>query len=250
MQPLCLATFNVENLFSRARLLSPQQGLELSIRGQFTELLAALDAPYYDQGRIKRLLVALDRYITVQTTRGRFVDDAGNVLATCPDDWAGHIDLKQAPARTRTTENTARVINAVRPDVLCVAEVECRSTLQNFSRELLDKELNLNNAVVFDGNDPRRIDVGVLTRFKVGRIITHVFDWDSQANRPIFDRDCLEVALKLPTGSELFLLINHLKSKHGDGTGASKKQENDRRRTLQATRIAEIAHNKIVGTNN
>lgn len=241
LEPLCLATFNVENLFSRARLLSPQQTPEVNIRAQFAEFLTALDAPVYDADKLRRLLNVLGRYIDIRTTRGVFMDAHGNVVATSPEDWAGHIDLKLAPARSRATENTAKVINAIRPDVLCVMEVESRATLQNFSRELLDKDLKLNHAVVFDGNDQRKIDVGVLTRFGVGPLRTHVFDWDPEGNRPVFDRDCLEIIINLPNGQPLHLLINHFKSKHGDGTSDTKKQENDRRRTAQAARVAEIA---------
>ena len=51
----------------------------------------------------------------------------------------------------------------------------------------------------------------------------------------LFSRDCLELAIGIPGGGSLWLLVNHLKSK-GYGSAA----QNDARRLRQATRVREI----------
>jgi endonuclease/exonuclease/phosphatase family metal-dependent hydrolase len=87
--------------------------------------------------------------------------------------------------------------------------------------------------MVIDGNDDRGIDVGLMTRFPVGTMRSHVDDFKNGSR--IFSRDCPEYEVLLPSGSKLLLLINHFKSK-GFGTQA----DSNARRLRQAQRVREI----------
>lgn len=89
--------------------------------------------------------------------------------------------------------------------------------------------------MLVDGNDDRGIDVGLLSKFPIQAIRTHIFDPDGAPRNPkgkrIFSRDCLEVDVGLPNGKVLHVLVNHFKSKLGGG---------DAKRTAQAAQVVEI----------
>ena len=68
--------------------------------------------------------------------------------------------------------------------------------------------------LVIDSFDPRRIDVGVLSNFKMQSIITHMFEPMSNENQDyIFNRDCLEISFEVTKNKNLTVFLNHLKSK-------------------------------------
>lgn len=131
--------------------------------------------------------------------------------------------------------NTARVIREVRADVQCLVEVEDRPVLEDFCDHTLLKGIYPYNMLV-DGNDQRGIDVGLLSKYPLGRIKTHVFDMDgAPRQKRIFSRDCPEIAVLLPGERPLFLLLNHFKSQ-----GYGSKESNDARRKAQADRVIQI----------
>jgi endonuclease/exonuclease/phosphatase family metal-dependent hydrolase len=147
--------------------------------------------------------------------------------------------------------NTALAIEAARPDILAVQEVENLIALRNFNDIYLDDYFD--RLVLVDGNDPRGIDVGLMLRAGfAGEIVglrTHVDENKKKqqrgvkrsANRKIgfmvsdaiFSRDCLEVDVAV-SGTVLTLLVNHLKAQDG-------KPSSVKRRQSQAERVAELA---------
>ncbi len=84
-----------------------------------------------------------------------------------------------------------------------------------------------------DGNDLRGIDVGLLSRYPISNIRTHIFDKKPSSSKPVFPRDCLEVELAVGNKS-LHILCNHLTSKLSDKTGAKRK--------FQSEEIKKIIH--------
>jgi endonuclease/exonuclease/phosphatase family metal-dependent hydrolase len=98
-------------------------------------------------------------------------------------------------------------------DVLAVQEVEDIDTLARFNRDDLGDLYE--NIVLVEGNDPRLIDVGVLSKLPVGAVTSwrHVRDPENPV-RPLFSRDLLEVEILSSTGrGRLFTVFNnHLKS--------------------------------------
>jgi endonuclease/exonuclease/phosphatase family metal-dependent hydrolase len=86
-----------------------------------------------------------------------------------------------------------------------------------------------------EGNDPRGIDVGLLSKYRV--------DYKSHKNQPTpykkdksfkFSRDCTEAFLNVD-GKNLYILTTHLKSKVNGGEG-----KNDEKRIGQVNGILDI----------
>src|SRR5215216_3155731 len=109
---------------------------------------------------------------------------------------------------------TAKVIDELAADILCVVEAEDRPSLVRFNADLLAGRYR--HTMLVDGNDPRGIDIGLFctTDVEIVWVRGHVDvpDPASATGRPLFSRDCPVYRLRLPGGAELFLLPNHLKS--------------------------------------
>ena len=232
-----IASFNVENLFSRAKVLNLADHVEAGrLLNEIAKLKKLLGKPNYtlgDKQAIKALLTELNSYIFIREDRGKLLNQQGNVSASGASAWDGVIEFKRAEIPELAREATADVLKAAKADVVCVVETENRLMLQQFNSQAMDSK-KFPRILVVDGNDERGIDVGVYTKLEFGRIHTHIYDRDAKGE--IFSRDCLEVELlKLPNGKPLHLFCNHLKSK-GFGPQAS----NDDKRKRQTTRLAEI----------
>jgi endonuclease/exonuclease/phosphatase family metal-dependent hydrolase len=134
-------------------------------------------------------------------------------------------------------KNTARVILENDPEVICLQEVENLATLKQFNSNYLKRKYPY--AMLIDGNDPRQIDVGILSKLEIGRVRTHQFDKDEKGE--IFSRDCLEADILLDKkgNNSLTLFVNHLKSRLGGEAETAEK------RKRQATRIAGIIHERF-----
>lgn len=113
--------------------------------------------------------------------------------------------LADAPSKRLTADT----IRALRADVIALQEVEGLGVLKQFRDRWLGGPEVWPHALLIDGNDPRGIDVGVLSRFP----IVHARSWQHlrDGGRPVFDRDCLEVDIDGP-GGVLTLYVNHFKS--------------------------------------
>jgi endonuclease/exonuclease/phosphatase family metal-dependent hydrolase len=237
-----IASFNVENLFSRAKVLnfrdrSVGDGY-LSKADELCRLLKKASYTAADKARILELYTSkkeLSGYVEVREDRGKLFARSGQkitgVKAGGAQGWDGTIEFKEAKFSEVTRENTARVIKDLRADVACIVEVENRDALRNFDAHLMDSRYKYE--MLIDANDPRGIDVGLYSKHPVGRIRTHMFDKDAKG--AIFSRDCLEVEVLLPGGRPLHMLCNHFKSRGYDAQGTA-----DQKRKRQATRVAEI----------
>lgn len=143
---------------------------------------------------------------------------------------------------TASTNTIAARVGAMNVDVLAVQEVEDIDVLRDFNRTYLNTLYPYQ--VLIEGNDPRFIDVGVLSRLPIGAVTSHQFAVHPQRpGQRVFSRDLLQVEVLKPDRSGvLFTLFNtHLKSHFGDeDNGGEGKVENDKRRTEQAEMIREI----------
>ena len=178
-------------------------------------------------------------------------------IAALPPDDAGGIEIRFAPgavtARTfmgrlvkakdpDATAEVARRILAMDLDVLAVQEVEHIEILREFNRVHLGGRYR--NVILVEGNDPRMIDVGVLSKLPIGPLVSH--QTASHPDEPqgrIFGRDLLAVRLLDPGGNKLLTLYNtHLKS-HFVAKGEEQEEgaaRADQRRRRQAETIARI----------
>jgi endonuclease/exonuclease/phosphatase family metal-dependent hydrolase len=257
---LRIASFNVENLFDRARALNLETWAEgkpvLQKHARINRLLNKRVYSAADKTTIKELLIEFGlenrddggQWVILRQNRGRLVKRprAGGleIVANGRDDWIGWVELKTEPVNELAMEHTAMVMRDVNADVLGVVEAETRIALDKFSEQMLEKVNGTPYAhvMVIDGNDDRGIDVGVVTRvgYDIVGIRSHVDDVDDVGE--IFSRDCPEYTITTPTGARLVVLVNHLKSK-GFGTAADSNAQRER----QAKGIKQIYERLVAG---
>jgi len=129
---------------------------------------------------------------------------------------------------------TAKVIKAVNADIICLQEVENLKVLDRFCTAYLKGNKSFaayEHRLLIDGNDPRQIDVAILSRFPITALRSH--RQERHKSKPLFSRDCLRADVEIK-GKTLTIYINHLKSMMG-GRGNTAA-----RRKLQARRVTEI----------
>jgi endonuclease/exonuclease/phosphatase family metal-dependent hydrolase len=127
---------------------------------------------------------------------------------------------------------TARAIKAVNADILVLQEVESLPVLDRFFSSYLGGT-GYQHRLLIDGNDPRYIDVAVLSRHPIVSAKTYRHLRTPAGNSDLFSRDCLEVDLDV-NGKSLTLYANHLKSM------MEGRAESTPRRRLQAETVAGI----------
>lgn len=248
-----LASYNVENLFDRAKILNQDTDGEVrDVLKNFAELNAQLgEVTYTDAGkrRMVDLMIALglertdqSEYVILRRNKGRLLSrpQTGGIVivANGRADWAGSLELREEPITEESMRNAARAMHGVAADVLAVVEAENRPALKAFNDEIIVGigGTPFRHAMLIDGNDTRGIDVGLLTRdrFPIGKVRSHVDD-RLPSGDSVFSRDCPEFEVETPSGKPLFVLVNHFKSK-----GYGNQSDNDRRRRAQAERVKAI----------
>ncbi len=149
--------------------------------------------------------------------------------------------VKEKPAEERAM--IASRIMAMDADVLAVQEVEDIGILRSFVKE------SLNNLypyqVLVEGNDPRLIDIGILSKLPIAAITSWQYAvHPDDPGAPVFSRDLLEVEILSSSRSRRLFTIynNHLKSHYvpfNQNPALGEEQEN-RRRRQQAETAAHI----------
>lgn len=247
-----VATFNIENLFDRARLLSSADWAEhrglLDIYDKLTRRLQRERYTDADKAQIVEWLIALGlegndlgTYVILRQNRGRLIRRTRAsgivVVADGRGDWVGWLELTRTAVTELALRHTGMVVRDLNADVLAVVEAESRIALNRFNRDVLAplSPWVYDHVMCIDGNDDRGIDVGIFTKMPVpiGHMVSHVDDRDAAGQ--IFSRDCPEYAIDLPGGGQLLVLVNHLKSK-----GYGKASDSNARRKRQASRIRDI----------
>jgi endonuclease/exonuclease/phosphatase family metal-dependent hydrolase len=254
MASIRIASFNLENLFTRPSAMNMssdaagRQAIEdhgtanaIVAKDQYTPAdkskLVALSNKY----GWHKLNAPASALVQLQKVRGQlFKKPQGGtlqVVANGRSDWTGWFELRREDVSWKATFNTGRVIKEVNPDILITVEIENRPTLGRFCDQVLKAEFQLDfpHYLVLDGNDTRGIDVGILSKYPIETIRSHVDDLGTSGTR-VFSRDCPEFDVILPGGRRLVVLPNHFKSKrNGDD------QESQDRRRAQADRAHAIA---------
>jgi endonuclease/exonuclease/phosphatase family metal-dependent hydrolase len=157
--------------------------------------------------------------------RYRFRDNV-NPTTAIEDGWLPdkrRFDINDADEK-RITGNAIEETDA---DVIALQEVERLDTLKRFrSRHIDSGTRTYPHAALIDGNDPRLIDVAVLSKHPITRIRTHQHRRKSPRSRSyIFSRDCLEVDIEI-AGKMLTLFVQHYKSMIG-GRAQTKQRRLD-----------------------
>ncbi len=249
-----IATFNVENLFSRPKAMNNPTWKEgqpaLDAAGRLNALFNKETYSAADKREMLKLLNAFGLLATrpsnalleLRKVRGRlFANPTGgkpSIVANGRGDWVGWIALKTDAIRDEAIENTARVIAEVNPDILVCVEVEDRPAVRRFYDGVLKPMMDRQHPgarpytddMTIVGNDERGINVGILSRFPIRRMRSHITD--AVDGKRIFSRDCPEYYVEIAPRNELLVMPNHFASKGSDKTGA--------RRKVQAKAVARI----------
>ncbi len=273
---LRIASYNVENLFSRPRAMNQESEIAdvvLALHARINDLLdndAYTDADKEEiltiLGRLR--LVPVDRlpekvadritaaeqadgvtlpdesFAILRDIRGKLLhtprDRAKDitVVAAGKDDFLGWVDLVRDRIEARVIANIARVFDEVNADIVGVVEAEDRFTLKRFSETLLPDRYP--HVMVIDGNDTRGIDVGVLStpQYPLQTIRSHVDD--GPIGKPIFSRDCPEYAFLFPEGSELAGQSFVVLVNHLKSKFGGNSPESVAKRRAQAEQVAAI----------
>jgi endonuclease/exonuclease/phosphatase family metal-dependent hydrolase len=201
-----VGTFNLNNLFSRYNFL-----------GEIDEL--AVEDPDLES-----------------TVSYEFTDTEAYRIRT----YKGKLVEEKPPEERAKVANRIIAMNA---DVLAVQEIEDIDRLRLFARDDLGGLYPYQ--VLVEGNDPRLIDVGVLSKLPIGGITS----WqeavhDDSPDDTVFGRDLLQVEIYDPPRNKKLLTLfnNHLKSHYvpWDQDPVVGAQLANERRKRQAEKITEI----------
>jgi predicted extracellular nuclease len=133
---------------------------------------------------------------------------------------------------------TGEAILETDAEILCLQEVENLDALKRFRSEYLGGSPKYPFALAIDGNDPRFIDVAVLSKHPIvhARSYAHL----RVGHSALFSRDCLEVDV-LVGSDRLTLFVQHYKSMMG---GRSETRD---RRVVQVNKTMEIVKDRFGG---
>jgi endonuclease/exonuclease/phosphatase family metal-dependent hydrolase len=251
-----IASFNVENMFRRAAALNQENWRAgKAVLEAYSAATELFQKDVYSDADIEKILELLGtlgllkddegEFAVLRKPRGQLLSRHRNgsveVIAKGRGDWIGWLELKREAVDEVATRNTAAVIADLDPDLLAVVEAEDRPALERFNENVLKLGFarkkdawSFGHTMLIDGNDERGIDVGLFTKnLPLVAMHSHVDDLGT-GGEPIFSRDCAEYQVEVD-GEPLLLMVNHFKSK-----GYGKPSESDKRRRVQAKRVAEI----------
>ena len=161
-------------------------------------------------------------------------DDPWAVFGTRPK---GHTHLFQLGARVRNSK----------VDILALQEIENYGALKDFVQGHIGPGYKTRDGIVtLQSNDTRGIDLGLLSKLPIGRVISHRHLKSRINGRPVFSRDCLEIELLDSNGDLALTVYNcHLKSKFSKFEPGTREYINDQiksanRRREQVERTIEI----------
>ena len=134
---------------------------------------------------------------------------------------------------------TALAIKETKADVIALQEVESLLALRRFRNNYL-KGKGYDHIIVLDGNDPRFIDVAIMSKYPLENIDTHVDEWNKEIKWYTFSRDCLECDVILPENKRIRLFVNHFKSMFEKNDPCNGRKKSQRKRQIQAERVKDL----------
>lgn len=240
MPKVRIACFNVENLFSRPRVLNLKDNEKVAdLLAKIAEFKELIGRHSYSgiEAKIVALYAELHIYIELNV-RSRKEGVPREFLTTTElkakgaGDFEGFVEFRRDKFSGEQVDNTAKVIKTVKADIQAFVEVEGRTALTRFDTDVLANYFD--DTIVIDGNDPRGIDVALASRKKypITAIRTNVLTRDKHEGY-VFSRDCLEADFEI-NGKKVTLLVNHFKAKD------RYPEKSDEKRRRQAAKVSDI----------
>ncbi len=148
------------------------------------------------------------------------------------------------PKNKKDTLKIASTIVEMNADILAVQEVEDINILKQFNKEYLGNK-SYKYVTLIEGNDPRLIDVGLLSNFPLGAVTSWQHAVYDNETREIFSRDLLqaEILNERRTKTLFTLFVTHLKSNFISYTSPDadkQKAKNNQKRLKQSEVIGRI----------
>lgn len=148
---------------------------------------------------------------------GEVVVAAYNMLNLFDEHDDPYKEDEGTPAKPRAEmERLAESIRNLNADVIALEEVENRFYLERFVNVFLP-EMGYRDVVLFEGNDGRGIDVGLISRIPVGEVRSrrHLRFPGHDGGEARFNRDVLAVTLEPKDAEPFDVWVVHLKSNAG-----------------------------------
>lgn len=259
-----LAAFNLENLFTRPAAMN--QETDAAGREAIEDHAAAnsiAEKAVYSAADKAKLLELTAKYkwhvksppknalVQLKKIRGSLFRKPATgpveVVAAGRASWVGWFELLCEDVNWEATENTGLVISEVNPHVLITVEVENRPTLERFNKQVLGAKFGVEypHYMVIDGNDQRGIDIGLLSRYPIVEIRSHVDDLRANGEH-LYSRDCPEFDIILPGGERVVVIPNHLKSKRNGDDNETKQKRREQAEGAHAIAVAALARSPLV----
>ncbi|MFT3765521.1 MAG: hypothetical protein QM820_08410 [Minicystis sp.] len=132
------------------------------------------------------------------------------------------------------------VVKSLAPDIVMFAEVETKFVLDDLNSSQLDGAYV--DSELFEGNDIRGINIGMLSKIKPDKVVSHKDDSFPKAgtNGPLYrySRDCLEVHFTF-NGRHMVLLGVHFKAKTAPDDPDKRLAEGQHTRAIADAIMAE-----------
>lgn len=231
-----VGTFNLNNLFSRFDLYTEA---DPQIASDSDEATKENPRPWLSSPP-----VAVDDGEAIEVTSRGTIGPDGKLR------WQRKFKGKLIRAKDPEAQQTiAKRIKELDVDVLGVQEVENLEALEDFTRYFDLQSSGFKHISLVEGNDPRFIDVGVISKLPLGGVTS----WRHRTHpdvpsKTVFSRDLLQVEILDPDSREPVLTIynNHLKSQLANSE--EERSENDERRQRQAESIVSVIEENQPGT--
>lgn len=184
---LRLATFNCENLYSRARVLASPEACR---RAKALESLVGQrrHSPA-DERRVETEARAMARQVEVEPGA------------------PGRLVFKRSPTPATRREAEARLLRALKADVLGLQEVDDQAALDDLNHQRLAGRYP--HRLALPGPDRRGLAMALMSRLPVRALRSHAAGHGEDDARPLFPRDCMQAELALPSGDPLHLMLVH-----------------------------------------
>ncbi|HEY9856248.1 MAG TPA: endonuclease/exonuclease/phosphatase family protein [Stenomitos sp.] len=137
------------------------------------------------------------------------------------------LDPKTSPPKSdEEKQMLAKSLHTLNADVVGMVEVESLATLRKF-RDTYVPDMGYKYIALNEGNDPRGIDVAIMSRFPITHLQSHEnaeFGVPGQSAPGKLSRDLLEATIKVGKGYSFTLFMTHLKARPGDPPSDAKRK--------------------------